>query len=50
VPLLHRDFIVTSNYSIEQLYQKDGEEMIQAIRRRCKVIHMTDPFNVNAKK
>jgi len=44
VPLMHRDFVVTSNYSIDQLYEKDGEEMIQAIKRRCKVIHMTQPF------
>lgn len=44
VPLCHEHFIVTSNYSIEELYAKDGTEMINAIRRRCKVIHMTEPF------
>lgn len=43
-PLQHKVFVVTSNYSIEQLYEKDGPEMIAAIRRRCKVIHMTAPF------
>lgn len=45
-PLQHRTFIVTSNYSIDALYEKDGHEMIAAIKRRCKVIHMTDPFGV----
>jgi len=44
VPLVHRDFVITSNYSPEDLYGKDGEEMVAAIRRRCKVIHMTEPF------
>lgn len=44
VPLHHTVFIVTSNYSPEQLYEKDGTEMVEAIRRRCKVIHMTEPF------
>ncbi|MBA7683374.1 hypothetical protein ES703_91738 [subsurface metagenome] len=40
VPLVHRDLVVTSNYSIEQLYAKDGPEMIQAITRRMKVVYM----------
>ena len=44
LPLLHRDFVVTSNYSIEKLYEGKGQEMIDAIKRRCKVIHMTEPF------
>lgn len=44
VPLLHRDFIVTSNKSIDELYEKDGADTIEAIRRRCKVIHMEKPF------
>lgn len=44
VPLVHERFIVTSNYSIEQLYDKDGPEMVAAIKRRCQVIHMTEPF------
>lgn len=43
-PLMHRNFVVTSNYSIEQLYENKGPEMIEAIKRRCKVIHMTQPF------
>ena len=44
VPLLHRDFVVTSNYKIEELYKEQGEEMIDAIKRRFKVIHMEEPF------
>ena len=44
VPLLHRDFVVTSNYSIEKLYEGKGQEMIDAIKRRCKIIHMEEPF------
>lgn len=44
VPLNHDFFVVTSNYNIEKLYEKDGEEMIKAIRRRCQVIHMDKSF------
>lgn len=44
VPLVHERFIVTSNYSIDELYEKDGPLMVAAIKRRCKVIHMTEPF------
>jgi hypothetical protein len=40
LPLLHRTFLVTSNYSIRQLYKDAGEEMIAAIERRFEVIHM----------
>jgi hypothetical protein len=50
VPLLHRDFVVTSNYSVDQLYESKGEEMIDAIKRRCKIIHMTAPFTDQQKK
>lgn len=34
VPLMHRNFIVTSNYAIRDLYKDAGEEMISAIERR----------------
>jgi len=45
VALVHRDFIVTSNYQISQLYESKGPEMIKAIERRCKIIHLPDtPF------
>ncbi len=44
VPLLHRDFVVTSNYTIRELYGHKGEEMVKAIERRCKIIRMTAPF------
>lgn len=40
VPLLHRTFLVTSNYSIRDLYKDAGEEMIAAIERRFETIHM----------
>ncbi len=44
VPLLHRDFVVTSNYTIRELYGHKGEEMVKAIERRCKIIRMRAPF------
>ncbi len=50
VALVHRDFVVTSNYTIEQLYEKDGDQMIEAIRRRCKVIEMKPPLLPIGKK
>jgi len=43
VPLNFDTLTVTSNYSIEALFK--DELMAAAIRRRMKVIHMTDPFN-----
>lgn len=42
VSLQHRRFIVTSNYSIETLYQKDGPEMVKALERRFIQHRMTD--------
>nr|WAE42673.1 MAG: replication associated protein [Cressdnaviricota sp.] len=39
--LRHKLFIVTSNYSIEDLF-KDDPIMAAAIRRRCKVVHFTN--------
>ncbi len=44
VPLLHRDIVVTSNKSIDALYEKDGIEMVTALKRRFKVIHMHAPL------
>jgi len=43
IPLLHESLIVTSNYSIDELFKDDN--MALAIRRRFKVIHMLDLFN-----
>lgn len=40
LPLLHRTFVVTSNYSIRGLYKDAGEEMIAAIERRFESILM----------
>jgi hypothetical protein len=42
VNLRYAKFIVTSNYSIESLWE--DEEMRAAIRRRFKVTHFTEPF------
>lgn len=39
VQLTHHNFIVTSNYSIDQLFKDKGEEMVEAIRRRFRVTH-----------
>jgi len=50
VALVHRDFLVTSNYTIDELYAKDGQEMIDAIKRRCKIIHMDKPFEKDDKE
>ena len=44
IPLQHDKFIVTSNYSIEELHAKDGPDMIEAIKRRMTVIHISEPF------
>jgi hypothetical protein len=38
LPLQHERFIVTSNFSIEELF-KDKPEMIEPIRRRCEIHH-----------
>lgn len=42
IPLLHTKFIVTSNYSIEELIK--DPVMAAAIRRRFKVTHFNEPF------
>lgn len=39
--LHHTHFIVTSNFSIEQLFADSPEETKEAIKRRFKVIHFT---------
>lgn len=45
VPLCHTKLIITSNYSIEQLWS-DDPEMCAAIKRRFTVMHFGDhPFN-----
>lgn len=43
VGLTYDKFIVTSNYSIEELFTKD-EQLRQAIRRRFKVTHFNEPL------
>lgn len=41
VTLCHTHFVVTSNYSIDRLLRDQSPEMISAVKRRFKVIHMT---------
>jgi hypothetical protein len=43
VNLTYKRFIVTSNYSIEELFA-DKPKMIVPIQRRCKVIHYSTPY------
>lgn len=38
IPLMHKKFVVTSNYSIEELFVEPV--LVEAIKRRCKVIHI----------
>lgn len=37
-------FVITSNYSIEQLWE--DPVLVEALKRRFKVIHMKDPFHL----
>lgn len=39
VALVYDTFIVTSNYSIEELFASSDSKLIEAIKRRFKVIH-----------
>jgi len=43
IQLRHHHFVVTSNYSIEEQFAGD-EPLIEAIRRRCEVIHFSQVF------
>lgn len=43
--LQHRKFIVTSNYSIDHLFG-GNPELIEALKRRFKVTHFSNPFKV----
>lgn len=40
----YSDFVVTSQYSIEEIWE--DEPTRDALKRRFKVIHMSDPFNL----
>jgi len=46
VALNYERFIVTSNFTIEKLHEKMPMVTVEAIKRRFKVIHMSDPFGV----
>jgi len=43
IHLRHHHFIITSNYSIEEMFAEDTS-MQEAIRRRCKVIHFSQVY------
>ena len=47
--LQHDWFVVTSNYSIEELF-KSQPEMIEPIKARCKdrIFHFTEPFQYSS--
>lgn len=45
IHLRHSTFIITSNYSIEDLWPED-EELIKALKRRFKCIHMDSVSNL----
>lgn len=49
IHLRHKKFIVTSNYSIEQLWP-DDQPMQEAIKRRFKVTHFNDILTPKRKK
>ena len=43
IKLSHATFIITSNYSIDYLWNHDPD-MASAIKRHFKVVHMTEPY------
>lgn len=45
VQLQHKKFIVTSNYSIEQMFEEAGPEGLEAIKRRFEIIFMPFVYN-----
>lgn len=42
VQLKHRLFVITSNYSISELFESKGDDAIEAMERRCKIIEKTE--------
>ena len=46
--LVHKKIIVTSNYTIDELFKDSGDDMVAAIKRRFKCTVFSDhPFNGN---
>lgn len=39
VPLMHEKLVITSNFSIEELFKDKGDTTIEAIRRRFEIHH-----------
>lgn len=50
VPLNYDVFVVTSNYSVEELFRGSDEKLVQAITRRFTIIHMPFPVHVENKE
>lgn len=48
VHLRHHHFIITSNYSINEMFA-DDPQMCQAIARRCEVIHFPEVYQASLK-
>lgn len=46
VHLQHHHFVITSNYSIEEMFA-DDQQLQEAIRRRCEIIYMSQPYLSN---
>jgi hypothetical protein len=45
VQLQHKRFIVTSNYSIDEMFMQSGPDGLQAIKRRFTILHMSTPYS-----
>lgn len=48
--LNYEKLIVTSNFTIQDLFSKCPQDTIEAIARRFEVIHIEDPYGLYAKK
>lgn len=44
VQIRPKKIVVTSNYSIEDIFSNDGDELVAALKRRFKVRHMLPPL------
>lgn len=47
---MHRNLIVTSNFSIEELFKEKPAATVEAIKRRFKVIYMDKMFTLPVSK
>jgi hypothetical protein len=44
IPLMHRNLVITSNFSIDELFKDKPQATVDAIKRRFKVIYMDKMF------